>query len=267
MTTSRNPLVSILTPTYNHSAYIGSCIESVLAQSYSNWEQIVIDDGSTDDTRAVIARFRDSRIRYLRQENQGIFQIAGTYNRALSLSRGSLIAPLEGDDFWPRDRLAVSVPAFDDPAVVISHGLCRSITPPGIPCATEISAPAMQSSHRATLFNDPVGAACSAMLQFGSVLTTALGNSWPATACCDFQTAPSLGSHVNCLRDNPMTTALIRRSALEAIGGFRQVPGLPVMDYPTLVELALQGKFFFFNQVMCHWRMHGGNSSERYRDD
>ena len=55
-------LVTIITPTYNHERYIDRCIESVISQTYSNWEQIIIDDGSTDKTAEIIAHYSDSRI-------------------------------------------------------------------------------------------------------------------------------------------------------------------------------------------------------------
>src|SRR5437667_7605704 len=99
------PLVSVITPAYNHRRFIGPCIESLLGQTYTNWEQIIIDDGSTDDTAEVVRSYSDPRIRYFHQENQGIDALAQTYNRALNLSRGELIAVLEGDDLWPEDKL------------------------------------------------------------------------------------------------------------------------------------------------------------------
>ena len=109
------PLVSIITPTYNHGSFIRPCIDSVLAQNYSNWEQIIIDDGSTDSTAAMIAEYSDPRIHYIRQLNRGPFELAKTYNSALSKSRGNIIAILEGDDFWPPEKLQALVPAFHDP--------------------------------------------------------------------------------------------------------------------------------------------------------
>ncbi len=60
-----DPLVSIITPTYNHENFISECLESVLAQSYANWEQIVIDDGSTDRTAKIVSQFKDDRIKYI----------------------------------------------------------------------------------------------------------------------------------------------------------------------------------------------------------
>src|SRR6267378_3541577 len=122
MNSNFHPLVSIITPTHNHEQFIGACIESVFRQTYSNWEQLVIDDGSTDTTPNIVSGFRDPRIRLERQANQGPFELANTYNRALSLAKGELIAILEGDDFWPRNKLATLVPAFLDSDVVLAYG-------------------------------------------------------------------------------------------------------------------------------------------------
>ena len=116
------PLVSILTPTYNHQLYIRQCIESVLAQTDERWEQIVLDDGSTDATGAIVSSFKDERVRYVPQEHTGIEHLADTYNKGLAMARGELIAVLEGDDFWPPDKLERQIPAFADPDVVLSWG-------------------------------------------------------------------------------------------------------------------------------------------------
>ncbi len=65
-------LVSIILPTYNRADYIRSALDSVFSQTFRNWELVIIDDGSTDDTVAVINEYDDSRIVYLYQENRGV---------------------------------------------------------------------------------------------------------------------------------------------------------------------------------------------------
>ena len=84
------PLVSIVSPTYNHATYIADCIESVLKQTYSNWEMIIIDDGSTDGTFAVAQEYtkKDNRIQAYTQKNIGIFRLGESYNFALSKCKG-----------------------------------------------------------------------------------------------------------------------------------------------------------------------------------
>ena len=102
---SNKPLISIITPTYNHANYMEKCIESVLEQDYANWEQIIIDDEYTDDTPNIISEFDDERIIYIKQDNIGIQNLNKTYNKALNLSKGEYIAILEGDDYWPDYKL------------------------------------------------------------------------------------------------------------------------------------------------------------------
>src|SRR5688572_16895965 len=116
------PLVSIITPTFNQARFIGPCISSVLAQTYTNWEQIIVDDGSTDETAAIVRSYTDPRIRYMRQEHVGILALAATYNRGLQAARGPLISILEGDDLWTADKLETLVPKLEDRDVVLGYG-------------------------------------------------------------------------------------------------------------------------------------------------
>lgn len=97
-------LVSIIMPSYNTAAYIAESIRSVLAQTYSNWELIIVDDCSTDDTDAVVAPFlADARVRYLKNDvNSGA---AISRNRALREAKGEWIAFLDSDDLWHPEKL------------------------------------------------------------------------------------------------------------------------------------------------------------------
>jgi len=113
-----HPLVTILTTTYNHERFIGNCVRSVLAQTFDDWEHIIVDDGSTDNTAQVIGQFDDERIRYVKQPHVGIGKLSETYNRGLKLARGELIALLEGDDLFPKRKLELQTCAFDDETVL-----------------------------------------------------------------------------------------------------------------------------------------------------
>jgi glycosyltransferase involved in cell wall biosynthesis len=97
-----NPTVSIIIPAYNVAPYIGDTLRSVLAQSFTDYEAIVINDGSTDETEAALEPFR-ARIVYVRQENRGV---SAARNAALRVARGRFIALLDGDDIWLPDYLA-----------------------------------------------------------------------------------------------------------------------------------------------------------------
>ncbi len=97
-------LVSIIMPSYNTANYIAASIQSVLDQTYQNWELLLVDDCSTDDTDAVVAPFlSDARIRYLKNEqNSGA---AISRNRALREAKGRWIAFLDSDDLWEPQKL------------------------------------------------------------------------------------------------------------------------------------------------------------------
>jgi len=100
-----NHLVSVITPAYNCSDYIEECIESVLNQTYQNWEMIIVNDKSTDNTQSIIESYvkKDSRIKLYNQEkNSGA---AFARNKALELSQGRLIAFLDSDDAWKVSKL------------------------------------------------------------------------------------------------------------------------------------------------------------------
>lgn len=104
-------LVSVVIPVYNGARYIQVAIDSILEQTYNNYEIIVIDDGSTDDTRQQLQLYK-GKIRYIYQENQGS---AAARNLGINLSKGNLVAFLDADDFWTMpDKLEKQVYMFVD---------------------------------------------------------------------------------------------------------------------------------------------------------
>ncbi|MEO6536129.1 MAG: glycosyltransferase [Candidatus Paceibacterota bacterium] len=104
------PLVSVTMTTYNRAGFIEQAIKSVRAQTYQNWELVIVDDGSTDDTQARIEAFGDTRIRYIRHEvNQGIFQ---TRTDAVLAAHGVYIAVLDSDDVWSDSTKLATQVAF-----------------------------------------------------------------------------------------------------------------------------------------------------------
>lgn len=96
-------LVSIIMPSYNTSQYIAETIQSVIDQSYQNWELIIVDDCSTDNTDYVVSKINDQRITFLKnKKNSGA---AVSRNRALREAKGKWIAFLDSDDLWKPDKL------------------------------------------------------------------------------------------------------------------------------------------------------------------
>lgn len=106
-----NPLVSVLIANYNYAHYIGEAIESVLNQTYANFEIVVCDDGSTDDSVQVIHSYIqfDSRIHLITKENGGV---ASALNAAFAVSKGDIICLLDADDIFETEKLAQIVQAY-----------------------------------------------------------------------------------------------------------------------------------------------------------
>jgi glycosyltransferase involved in cell wall biosynthesis len=103
-----HPLVSVVIPTYNRSGYVVEALDSVLRQTYPNYEVVVVDDGSTDDTCEVLKPY-SGHIRYVRQENLGA---GAARNLGVSQARGEYVAFLDSDDMWEPEFLAATMEAF-----------------------------------------------------------------------------------------------------------------------------------------------------------
>ncbi len=220
------PLISIITPTYNHQDFIGECIRSALAQTFQDWEQIIIDDGSQDDTPLVIDSFEDPRIKNIRQPNAGRFALADTYAKALNLAQGEFVALLEGDDYWSSNALAHLLPGFTDPAVVVSYGITQVVDSRGSPIDQRIPGYTyLKQIDAGTLVNQPVGRATRALL----------GGATLAFPC----------------------SALLRRTAIDEIGGLQSVADRHAVDFATFLEMSLLGSFYFTPSVVGYWRRHG----------
>ena len=122
------PRVSVVIPSYNCASYIAEAVDSVLNQTYSDWEVIVVDDGSKDNTRAVLEGYGD-RIRYVCQKNQGV-SIAR--NHGIQLARGEFVAFLDADDFFLPDKLAAQIAMFErQPRLGIVHSGWRKVNSKG----------------------------------------------------------------------------------------------------------------------------------------
>lgn len=213
---SHQPLVSIITPTYNHERFIGQCIESVLAQTYPHWEQIIIDDGSTDKTGEVVAQYRDERIKYVRQEHVGIWRLGETYNKALNHSQGKFIAILEGDDFWPPYKLKSQMPVFLKQEVIFTWGKV-----------------AMTNSMGKVVAINPKSLKWVRNSSKQEMLRKLLLRVYM-----------------------PSCTVICRKESLVSMGGFKQPAYAPFVDYPTWLELSLLGEFPAIDEIMGYWRWH-----------
>lgn len=103
-------LVSVVVPVFNCERYLAEAIESVLAQSYADTEVIVVDDGSTDNSKAVAKGF-GKRVNYLFQENAGA---SAARNRGAELAKGELLSFLDADDIWTEDKLSLQAALLNE---------------------------------------------------------------------------------------------------------------------------------------------------------
>jgi len=227
-----NPLVTVITPTYNHEKYIVECIRSVQAQTFEDWEMIIVNDGSTDKTSEVVRNYivGDSRIKIIDQENIGIFRLAETYNKALDASKGKYVSILEGDDMWMPEKLERQVPVLENNEnIVLAWGKTDKLTND---LSKSIGFNPDMSPEKVKFYNNrPVGSILNLLL---------------------------LDNHVTSL------TITIRKSALLSIGGFQQGFNLPTVDIPTILKLTVLGEFYFDKKMLAKWRISNNQVTKTY---
>jgi glycosyltransferase involved in cell wall biosynthesis len=214
----REPLISILTVVFNQRCYIDQTISSVLSQTYRNWEWIILDDGSTDGTGEVIKNLNDRRIHYTYQRHAGGYRFTKSCNKALSACSGDFVALLDGDDYWPDDKLEAQLKSFDHNDVVLSYGECSLVNPQG----KEIDYTALPD-EKSVAYNDPIGSSLKMFFKRYCFIFT--------------------------------PTVMVRRDALTAIGGFIEAKGL-FQDFTTWTRLSLEGKFSPLPRCLGFYRRH-----------
>ncbi len=124
-----NPLVTVVVPTYQGEAFVRATIDSVLAQTFTDYELVVSDDGSTDGTLAIVASYGD-RLRLVKQRNRGV---AAARNHAASAARGEFLAFLDHDDLWEPEMLATLVPMLrEDPELGLVYSDALVIDKQGV---------------------------------------------------------------------------------------------------------------------------------------
>ncbi|MCH2159016.1 MAG: glycosyltransferase [Oleiphilaceae bacterium] len=129
-TIDEQPLVSVVVASYNMAPYICQTIHSLINSSYHNIEIVVVDDGSTDDTRQKLAGFLDDqRVTYIFQENSGQTRAK---NRGIEVSKGAFIAFCDADDYWVEDKLERQLPLFDDQDVGVVYSEVSYINSEGV---------------------------------------------------------------------------------------------------------------------------------------
>lgn len=147
------PKVSVLLPVYNGLPYLGEAIESVLTQTFADFELIIIDDGSTDGSASVLGDFTDPRIHLYQQPNSGL---PATLNRGIALARGEYIARQDQDDVSFPERFARQVAFLDGHRDVAMVGACAQIWEGAVCTARTLCHPAQDAELRfELLFDNP----------------------------------------------------------------------------------------------------------------
>lgn len=224
------PKISIIIPTFNHAAYLGQCLDSVLAQDFTDWSAVIVDDASTDGADAIIVRYteRDRRFKSIRHEtNYGPAKLSLTHNEALSSDDSEYVTVLEGDDYWPTARLTELNASLDTNDAVLAHGDAYTFEKGKTAYFSHAFAPAVKN-------NLPLGAA--------------------------------LEYFFKCANPVIAQSAMARRKALENIGGFAQIPSLFMVDYPTWFKLAFTGRFNYIPKPLGYWRRHAQAMTVNYRE-
>ncbi len=135
-----NGLVSIITPSYNTAKYIEETIQSVLKQTYTNWEMLIVDDCSTDNTDDVVKPYlSDARIKYFKNpQNSGA---AVSRNYALSEAKGKWIAFLDSDDIWVSDKLEKQITFMKENQYHFSYTNYEEMNEQSVPLGVSVTGP------------------------------------------------------------------------------------------------------------------------------
>ena len=157
---SKNPVVSVIIPTYNQADLLKKSLQSLLDQTFPDWEAIVIDNNSEDDTKEVVKNLQDQRIIYKTFHNQGI--IAASRNLGIHLAKGDYIAFLDSDDLWYPSKLSECLKKMQQGKEIVCHGLW--IRKDGILQNKLIPTPPYQNFYKTLLYNGNSVIATSAVI-------------------------------------------------------------------------------------------------------
>jgi len=136
-----NSLVSIITPSYNSVRYISECVESVLAQTYTSWEMIIVDDCSEDDSKQIITALSSNDIRIKTIFLDSNIGAAEARNIALAKAKGEYIAFLDSDDLWEPYKLERQISFMNKNNIAFSYTTYQSISEDGLNVINIIKAP------------------------------------------------------------------------------------------------------------------------------
>jgi len=152
-----NEMVSVIMPMYNSAGFLREAIESVLSQSYTNWELLIVDDQSEDNSADIALQYskKDSRI-HLLKNNVPIGMPSAPRNIGIKAARGRYIAFLDSDDYWFPDKLEQQLPLFSNSCVAIVYGNYEKMDEKGTRNNRIVTAPA-QATYKSLLKGNVIG--------------------------------------------------------------------------------------------------------------
>jgi glycosyltransferase involved in cell wall biosynthesis len=231
--------ISVVIPAYNAERFIIQTLQSICDQTVTDWECVVVDDGSTDKTPQIIREMaqKDDRIRLIEQTNAG--PAAARNTGMASISAGSrFICFMDHDDLWLPDSLQVLRDALEaHPESIAAHGLADTVDENGEPI-----------DHT----RDDGG-----FLKFGQQRMACENG---RLVQLDLSRPTTFGSLYPVSRLFPSGLVLIRHDAMQKVGGF-DTTYWQTEDWDMWLRLARNGQFHFINRVVLHYRRHSCNQS------
>jgi glycosyltransferase involved in cell wall biosynthesis len=178
------PRVSVIMPVYNVEDYVAEAVESVLAQSFTDFELLIIDDGGTDRSIEICKTFDDPRIRIISQPNRGL---AGARNTGILHARGEFIALLDSDDRWRPEKLLLHVIHLDAaPDVGVSYSGSRFIDANGAPLRQAQRPKLKHVTEADILCRNPVGNGSAAVIRRSVLARVAFRHPEDENRLCHF---------------------------------------------------------------------------------
>lgn len=227
------PLVSIITPTFNRVRLIPDAIKSVLGQTFGNWEHIIVDDGSMDNTEDVVRKFDDPRIIYINRFKQR--GVSATRNLGLRLASGKYIAFLDSDDFWPKHSLVKRINYLNHhPRVALVYGRMKFLRMNPIQPASKKSAKNIQAVHTYKYYHQQLKL-CHSHRERYQLLVKA-----------DYSFIPT-------------GTVMVRKNIIDQIGGFDE-NFAAVEDYDLWLRITRKNDFHFIDDALMTYRVASENS-------
>ncbi len=190
------PTVSVIMPAFNVEAYVAEAVASVLAQTYPDFELLIVDDGGQDASIAICAGFKDPRIRIITQANRGL---AGARNTGILEARGRILAFLDSDDRWAPEKLSLHVIHLDNnPAVGVSFCPSRFIDTDG-QAMRLAQRPKLENVTPADIFcRNPVGNGSAPVIRANAMATIAFAHPDEPSRLCHFDESLRQSEDIEC---------------------------------------------------------------------